>query len=85
MTLLAGKEGKRYSMVMLSTDGTALPDSYSFDYKAVQQKFSKVLACRQLNAKQYNTFGVLFTEASDEAWMEESDYILHSTLQEFLS
>ena len=83
--VLAGKEGKRYSMVMLSTDGTSLPDHYSFDYDAVQQKFSKVLTCRKLNAKQYNTFGVLFTEASDEAWQKESDYILRSTLEEFLS
>lgn len=83
--VLAGKEGKRYSMVMLSTDGTSLSDHYSFDYDAVQQKFSKVLTCRKLNAKQYNTFGVLFTEASDEAWQKESDYILRSTLEEFLS
>ena len=83
--VLADKAGKRYSMVMLSTDGTALPDTYSFDYEAVQRKFSKVLACRQLNAKQYNTFGVLFTEASDEDWKAESDYILHSSLKEFLS
>ena len=57
--VLAGKEGKRYSMVMLSTDGTSLPDHYSFDYDAVQQKFSNVLTCRKLNAKQYNTFGCL--------------------------
>ena len=83
--VLADKAGKRYSMVMLSTDGTALPDTYSFDYEAVQQKFSKVLACRKLNAKQYNTFGVLFTEASDEDWKVESNYILHSSLKEFLS
>ena len=83
--VLADKAGKRYSMVMLSTDGTALPDTYSFDYEAVQRKFFKVLACRQLNAKQYNTFGVLFTEASDEDWKAESDYILHSSLKEFLS
>lgn len=84
-SVLAGKEGKRYSMVMLSTDGTALPETYTFDYDAVQRTFSKVLSCRKLNARQYNTFGVLFTEASDEAWKEESDYILHSSLQEFLS
>ena len=70
---------------MLSTDGTALSETYTFDYDAVQRTFSKVLSCRKLNARQYNTFGVLFTEASDEAWKEESDYILHSSLQEFLS
>lgn len=83
--VLADKEDSHFNVVILSTDGTALPDDYSFDYEAVARKFSKVLGMREMDAKHYNTFGVLFTQVSEENAQAEADYILHSTLQEFIS
>lgn len=83
--VLKGKEDRRYNMVMLSTDGTALPEVFSFDYDAVKGKFSKVLSMRKMDARHYNTFGVLFTEVPEDKAQGEADYILHSTLKEFLS
>ena len=82
---MADKEDNHFNVVILSTDGTALPDDYSFDYEAVARKFSKVLGMREMDAKHYNTFGVLFTQVSEENAQAEADYILHSTLQEFIS
>lgn len=83
--ILKGKEGKRYCVLILSTDGSALPEHYLFDYKGLSEHFSHVLGMRQMDAKQYNTFGMLFTEVADGQFQQEKDYILHTTLREFLS
>lgn len=83
--LLQGKEGQRISSVILSTDGTALPDSFGFDYEALAQHFSHVLSLRKMDAKRYNTFGMLFVQAQEDVAQVESEYILHSTLEEFIT
>ena len=83
--LLQGKEGQRISSVILSTDGTALPDSFSFDYEALAQHFSHVLSLRKMDAKRYNTFGMFFVQAQEDVAQVESEYILHSTLEEFIT
>lgn len=83
--VLKEHEGQQVSIIILSTDGKALPDSYSFDYEAVGHMFSDVVCLRKMDAKRYNTFGVFFTRASESQAHEESDYILHSTLEEFIT
>ena len=83
--ILASKDGLRYSAIILSTDGNALSDSYSFDFGNLKQHFSKVLTTRVFDAKKYNLFGMLFVETPEEQAQKEAQFILNADLNEFLS
>ena len=83
--VLAGKDGLRYSVAILSTDGTALPESYSFDYEALKRHFGRVLCTRKFDAKKYNTFGMLFVETPEEDAPTEAEFILNADLEKYLS
>lgn len=82
--ILEGKDGLTYFMILLSYDGLSLPSAYTFDYEAVCNRFSKVLTLRKMDAKERNTFGIMFTEAAEGTAEKEADFILHSTLKEFI-
>lgn len=83
--LLADKDGLRYSAVILSTDGNALSDSYSFNFDSLKHSFSKVLTTRVFDAKRYNLFGMLFVETPEKEAQKEAEFILNVDLNEFLS
>jgi hypothetical protein len=81
--LLAGKEDKIYSMIVLNK-----PEVYGivngFDYNALCARFGKVLCLRKLDYGKYPTFGFLFTE-TDASDRRELDYIIRSDLTEFIN
>lgn len=72
--VLQGKDGLTYFMILLSYDGLSLPSSYTFDYDAVCARFGKVLTLRKMDAKERNTFGIMFTEATEEAAEKRSGF-----------
>ena len=81
--LLAGKEGKLYTLIVLNKPSPC-DEVYGFDYDALCKKFRKVICMRKINYHEFPTFGFLFTE-TEAADAQELDYIIHSDLREFIS
>ena len=81
-SLLAGKENKIYSLIVLNKPENcgAVKD---FDYDGLCSRFKKVLSLRKLDFNRYPTFGFLFTE-TDAADRQELDDIIRSDLTEFI-
>ena len=82
-TLLAGKEGKIYALIVLDKPKSYNP-TQSFDYRALRERFSTVLCLRELDHTRLPVFGFLFTETTSEN-RHELDYIAKSDLTEFVS
>lgn len=81
-TLLAGREGKTYSMIILDKP-RSLPENTAFDYKKLVSSFRHVLELRKIDVPELPLFGIMFTE-TDERQSDELDRILKSDLTEFL-
>ncbi len=81
-TLLAGREGKTYSMIILDKPHS-LPQNAMFDYKKLVSSFQRVLELRKIDVPELPLFGIVFAE-TDERQSDELDRILKSDLTEFL-
>ncbi|TFH32271.1 MAG: ATP-grasp domain-containing protein [Anaerolineales bacterium] len=83
--LLAGKDGKLFSMIVLdNSTGIPVEQITSFDYAKLLTKFEKPLDLRQIDYKKYHVFGFLFAETRADN-LEELEDILKSDLREFIS
>ena len=82
-SLLAGKEGKIYSMIILDKPAAGIPKGAYFDYEAVNADFTKVLHLRRMEKPEYPMFGFVFaqTPANNRG---ELDRIMRSDLSEYL-
>lgn len=82
--LLAGKEGKIFSLVLLDNstgvDGSKIE---SFDYEGVLERLEKPLTLRKVDFREYPVFGFIFAETAKENYGELED-ILRSDLSEFI-
>jgi hypothetical protein len=83
-SLLTGKDGKLYSLVILD-NATGVPPANiaAFDEHKLQARFEKPLEFRKLDHRKYPVFGFLFTETRVEN-QAELDAILHSDLKEYI-
>ncbi|MFW5950760.1 MAG: ATP-grasp domain-containing protein [Gemmatimonadota bacterium] len=81
--LLAGKEGLRYSVVVLdNTTGIPGERIRRFDYERLLARFHRPLELRRIDFTRRPLFGFVFLETPDEA-AAELDWILRSDLSEF--
>lgn len=81
-TLLRGREGKLYTLILLNT----MPQTQNaagFDYDKLCKGFEKVLCLRKTDHRKFPAFGFLFTETREEN-MEELHRIMASDLSEFI-
>ena len=84
-TLLAGKEGKLFGIVVLdNSTGVAISQIKSFDYDKLLSKFDKPLELRKIDFQQYPVFGFLFVETAEDNFIELQN-ILNSDLREFVT
>ncbi len=81
-TLLAGRKGKTYSMILLDKPKNLPPDA-RLDPEKLIAAFQHVLEARFINIPELPLFGFLFTE-TDEDHKDELERILKSDLTEFL-
>lgn len=81
-TLLAGKDGLIYTLIVLDKPSCYTPDD-QFDYDLLEKDFEKVLCLRRLNYKEGKPFGFLFTETRKDN-QQELQRIMHSDLTEYL-
>ena len=81
-TLLAGRKGKTYSMILLDKPKNLPPDA-RLDPEKLIAAFQHVLEARFINIPELPLFGFLFTE-TDEDHEDELERILKSDLTEFL-
>jgi len=82
-TLLAGKEDKLYSFIVLNPPAD-LKNSEMFDYDRLCASFHNVMELRKIDYRTGPVFGFLFTETNvDER--AELDHILRSDLREYLA
>lgn len=77
--LLEGKDGKKYTMLVLNKPADC-PPIKAFDYDALCAKFEKICSLRKTDFRTTSVFGFLFTESRKQ---EELDFILKSDLLEF--
>jgi len=83
--LLQGKEGKLFSVVVLdNSTGIEIGKIRSFDYDKLLTKFKKPLELRKIDFQQYPVFGFLFTETTEDNFVELQN-ILNSDLREFVT
>ena len=83
--LLAEKEGKLFGIVVLdNSTGLAISQIKSFDYDKLLSKFDKPLDLRKIDFQQYPVFGFLFTETTEDNFIELQN-ILNSDLREFIT
>ena len=83
--LLAGREGKLFSMIVLdNSSGVPVDQITSFDYARLLTRFEKPLDLRRIDYKKYHVFGFLFAETRVDN-MGELNYILKSDLMEFIT
>ncbi len=83
-TLLTGKEGKLFSIVVLdNSTGVAIDQIVSFDYDRLVKQFRHPLELRKTDFRQYPVFGFLFTETAADNFVELEN-ILNSDLREFI-
>lgn len=80
--VLAGKEGKVFSMSLLNPPAGADPAA-GFDYDALTARFSRVLDLRRFDAARMGAYGFLFLE-TDESSAGELDFLRDADLKEFL-
>ena len=80
-TLLAGKENKLFTLIVLDKP-EGFRSGNAFDYPKVCASFKKVLHLRRLDYEKQPVFGFLFTE-TDAADREELDRIMKSDLLEY--
>ena len=83
--LLAGKDGKLFSMIILD-NSTGVPSDQitSFDFDKLLATFEKPLELRRIDHKKYHVFGFLFAETRTDN-MGELEAILRSDLREYIS
>ena len=77
--LLAGKENKIYTMIVLNKP-VPEPKFNDFNYDALCAKFEKVLCLRKMNWRERSIFGFLYTETQNP---RELEFIVNSDLTEF--
>lgn len=83
-TVLAGKEGKIFGMIVLDNSTGMKPEEIkSFKYDKLLKQFNKPLELRRLNYRKHPVFGFLFTE-TEQKDISELDFILRSDLSEFI-
>lgn len=83
-TILAGKAGKLYSLIILdNTTGLTAGQIAAFDYEGVLAQLEKPLELRRIDYRQYPVFGFVFAETQAENFAE-LDAILKSDLREFV-
>jgi len=82
--LLAGKEGKLFSMIVLD-NSTGVPSEHitAFDFDKLLGTFEKPLELRLIDHKKFHVFGFLFVETRADN-MEELEAILRSDLREYV-
>lgn len=77
--LLAGKENKIYTMIVLNKP-VPEPKFNDFNYDALCAKFKNVLCLRKMNFRELSIFGFLYTETQNP---QELEFIVNSDLTEF--
>ena len=82
-SLLAGKGGAIYSMIILDKPAGGVPQGVRFDYNAVNADFSQVLHLRRMEKPEYPMFGFVFARTPREN-RAELDRIMRSDLSEYL-
>ena len=82
-SLLRGKEGKIYSLIVLDQPKVE-KEIVDFDYNLLIESFQKVLCLRKLDYKVFPVFGFLFTE-TEAGNRKELDSIIKSDLTEYIS
>jgi len=83
--LLQGKEGKRYSLIVLdNSTGVSVHDITAFDFEKLLANFENPLELRKIDYKEHSVFGFLFVETRENNFAELK-YILNSNLSEFIS
>ncbi|HIW00437.1 MAG TPA: ATP-grasp domain-containing protein [Candidatus Desulfovibrio intestinipullorum] len=82
-TLLQGKEGKVWTLMVLNKPEHC-PPVHSFDYEALCRKFRKVVCLRRGFYDKYSHFGILFTETLRSDWKELEDFA-RNDLTEFIN
>lgn len=79
-SLLAGKDGKVYTMCVLNKP-VPCPPIRDFDYDALCSKFENVRCLRKFDYRENTVFGFLFSETKNP---EELKFIVNSDLTEFI-
>lgn len=79
-SLLAGKDGKVYTMCVLNKP-VPCPPIRDFDYDALCAKFENVRCLRKFDYRENTVFGFLFSETKNP---EELKFIVNSDLTEFI-
>ena len=83
--ILKDKEGKLFSIIILdNSTGIDVDQITSFDYRKLLSKFVNPIELRKMNYKEYPVFGFLFTETSEDNYIELKR-ILDSDLKEFVT
>lgn len=83
--LINKNPGKVYSIIILDNSTPyKSSDIKQFDYDQLLTKFRKPLEMREIDYALYHHFGFLFTETLEEEF-HELEYILKSTLEEFVT
>ena len=83
--ILKDKEGKLFSIIILdNSTGIDVDKITSFDYRKLLSKFVNPIELRKMNYKEYPVFGFLFTETSEDNYIELKR-ILDSDLKEFVT
>ncbi|RXA19961.1 ATP-grasp domain-containing protein [Methanosarcina sp. MSH10X1] len=84
-TILAGKEGKNFCLIMLNRpENLNLKAVKAFDYKKLLSDFEKPLELREVDHEKFGFFGYMFTETRDTGW-KEIENILKSDLREYIT
>jgi hypothetical protein len=83
--LLAGKENKIYSNIVLTNStGYDVSSIKAFDYESLKAKFENPLEMRRADYREFLIFGFLFAETSIGNY-REIDWILNDDLREFIT
>jgi hypothetical protein len=84
-TLLEGKEGKIFSLIVLeNSTGIAADQTQSFDYEKVCSMFENPIELRKIDFNEYPVFGFLFAETRAEHDAELIN-MLNAAMGEFVS
>lgn len=84
-SILAGKEGRAFAMIILQKEEFDPTVPYAFDYDAACRSLSHVLDLRILDYESQGAFCFIFAEVPENRWDAELAPLLHSTLDEFIS
>lgn len=82
-SLLSGKEGLLYSMIILDKPTGMTEEKAVFDYGALGADFTKVLHLRRMDKPEYPMFGFVFAQTPADS-RAELDRILRSDLTEYI-